>query len=187
MEKKSLIIIFLIVLVTLGTCLYIKNVKEKFEDTYYVLKSRLLEANETLKKYSEEELLSFQTVNTPINIKDSIPFSLDKKTIYLRLHENICISCYTEHIIQLIKFSYENKFNIVLIASYNSRAAFNEIKKFFDIQYTINDSKYDLPADKCGVPYIFVKTENGMINHLLFFKKNDDFLKRFSIWFNMVE
>lgn len=167
--KRTVIILFLIVLFLLiGYNTY--KMKEQFEDKFWNLNSAFLEIKFALGDLKESQYSVWDTEGLllPDSVRDLIP----RGTCILRLHNNICLSCYAENLMR-----FENYVDtLFVVGSYSFNTIFeNELSVFHKRHLkSINiPSLSIIPADSIERPYLFILNKNGAVDNVFFFEKGD--------------
>lgn len=172
-KYKWELVIILLSLFVIVYCLF--NLKQKYEDNIWNLQSALLE--EQLKVVDIKDIQAYSLDSEGITLSDSIKRNIPKDVCILRLHDGICLSCYAENIQKFeAETHYFKNIRLFVLGSYNFISQLKtELKSMNidNISFLNLPSSYILPADSIGRPYVFLLNENGRVNNLYFFQKNE--------------
>lgn len=155
MKRATLIHTALIVL-TLSTITISILQRNSFENKLWIQNSALLETKFELADIIEKEKMRLST--NGIKLPDSITVRLPSNSFILRMHNNVCLSCYAEILIKLQdKLSSENK-ELFILGSYSFDSILQEeisIIKGENVTSTNIPNLQIMPADSLEQPYLF--------------------------------
>lgn len=173
MSSRYLEIILFITIVLAGYTIYI--VKERSEDKVWKLHSTLLEARYRLFDMKEKQLYKLETEG--LLLPDSVKEKITPNTCVVRLHNDMCLSCYAENLSKLVQRVIEmDSLELLILGSYTYNSALKDelsVISSANLNFINFPSLVIMPADSLGQPYLFVLDERKMINNLFFFQKED--------------
>lgn len=171
--KKS-IIYYVLVFLSLVTVYHSYNQRKSFEEKLWILQSDLLETRFELTALKEEQSIGLSTNGTILS--DSLRHVLPSQTLILRLHNGICLSCYTENILKLKNELAKKGKGLLVLGSYTFDGGLkDEIAAIQDKELkSLNmPALRIMPANSLDRPYVFYVNRQGQIEHLHFFSKKD--------------
>ena len=148
-----------------------KTLDRKIFDIEY----KLIQDQEIIAKSASEKLIGLQMENTKIPSEQISYDSLNAIPI-LRLHNEICLSCYTYNIKYLLNSFEKSGLDLVVLGTYPSDAMFQKNTHDLGIENNIqiiNDKKCHLIADTEKSPYLFTLSKENKITKVFFINKND--------------
>lgn len=180
---KRTLIYYVLIIVSLVTICYSYSQRKSYEEKLWAFSSNLLETRFALTDLKEKQSVALSTNGTII--LDSLKHKLPLRTLILRLHNGICLSCYAENLLMLKTEIDKRTEELFVLGSYTfDRGLKDEIAMFQDEKLkSINvPALRIMPADSLDLPYVFCVNERGQIENLHFFVKKDfsptlDYLK----------
>lgn len=170
---KTLLYIGL-VLLSLVTVFYSYTQRRSLESKFWSLKNIIVETRYELNDIKEQQRICLAT--NGFIVHDSLRSKIPIHTLVLRLHNDICLSCYAENI-QLLGSALEKmEQGLFILGSYSFDGSLrDEISIIKDSTLrTINiPALHIIPADSINVPYVFFINENGQLTNVHFFAKKD--------------
>lgn len=171
---------FVIIMVGLlawgGYGLYKKHKTIEYE--IFNLEYQLMGARDHLKEKNEVIRLavSFENTRLPLTGDD---LKMMKTGLVIRLHNNICMSCYFGSTKYLFNKLEKAGIPYTVLGSYPNSSKFRKQLKDLEAETTsiLNLPSFaDYPPDKISIPYAFVLSQDGKINDLFFLDKADSTL-----------
>lgn len=137
----------------------------------------LVELKVELTDASESRSFALDSENSllELDIEKSL---LDSTALVLRLHDDICLGCYVENLINL-RNKLSNDFrdiNLLVLGSYNFLSQLKDILIELDMQnlkYVNVANRNILPADSLRMPYLFSVNKNKKVQHVYVLQKKD--------------
>lgn len=170
--KKTTITFFILIALNILTISVSVLQRNEFENRLWTQNSAFVEMKYELEDLRNKEVFAIST--NGVTLSDSVVNLLSHYPYILRLHKDLCISCYADNLIRLKESLEEKEKNLFILGSYASGETFkNEISmiqgKFVN---SCNISELEImPADSLGISYIFHINGNGKIDHLHFIGK----------------
>lgn len=172
--KRNTIIYFALIIMTLSTIVVSILQRDGFENKLWTQNSVLLEAKFGLADLKEKEKIRLST--NGIKLPDSITIQLPSNTFILRMHSNVCLSCYAENLIKLQKLLSNKNKKLFVLGSYSFNSILEEeisIIKGENVASINIPNLQIIPADSLEQPYLFFLENHGKITHTHFFEKHE--------------
>lgn len=171
--KGTIFFVVLIILTIITICFSYRQ-RSKLEDKLWTINSNLLETRFELDDMRAKTIVCYST--NGVTLPDSIASLLSDSVYILRLHNNICMSCYAEHLIRLKEKLNMTKQQLYVLGSYiYDDALRDEISILTDSNLrVINIPALEImPADSMEIPYIFLLNPRNKLEYVHFFEKHD--------------
>lgn len=175
---KNKILYGLLLIFTASIVLYtlfsILNERKNSEIISLLADKKIIDSEERSRTLEKMDIYTLKSISKEIYKDDIDSLKLLPHTIYLRIHQNMCLACYTSTINNI---SDKIK-NMPMVGSYDYISSFNSIVKEFCFLDTVK-SKNNLhflnkiPADSLNKPYLFTINEKNRINSLFFLEKEN--------------
>lgn len=185
MSKKILItviVIELMVSIYLGIAVY--SIRRNCLNLVNIQKSEIFELKSKSNYLTKINNYRLLTENLKIDISDNDVKNLDL-AIVLRIHENICIKCFTTAIKHSIINIKRNKQRLVILSSYQFNSVMYSILSDLGLSEFENinlGDNFTLPADSADSPYFFTISKNKIIKNTYVLQKDN--LQSLNFYFN---
>ncbi len=140
--------------------------RNEYEDRLWTLNSLLIENKNEL--FNIKEKLSTELKLEGYILDDSITSIIPPYTLILRLHNNVCLSCYTDILLKLKSELEKKNQDLFILGSYTFES---NLKKEISIIQCTTQKYANIPtlvippADSIETPYLFFLDNKGRIVH----------------------
>lgn len=170
----SLIIIELLLSIYLGITIY--NIRRNCFKLVNYKNSEIFDTRSANSYLNQLNNFRLQTENSEISISDVEALKNLDFNLVLRLHENICIKCYTTPIEQSILTIKKNNQKLIILGSFQFHSVMNAIITDLGLSefenFNLKD-KITLPADSANAPYFFTVSNNKTVKNTYILQKDN--------------
>lgn len=167
--------LFVCVFVWLGTLFYKKY--KAIDLDIFTLEYNLSIAQDLLREKKTVDHLSMEFESTILPLsKDSLD-KIPTDVVVVRLHENICMSCYFSATKYLFDKMGKNEMSFIVLGSYLNKGRFKKQLKELELletrAFNMPFISQDYPLDGVNIPYVFILSPQREIKELFFLDKSD--------------
>lgn len=168
---------------------YVITTKNKSQQLYFDLENQQIENAISVQSTLDKDSLFYESLGAFVFFEKE---DITKKILYLRVHENICFSCYLSEMLKIKSIIN----NVISDLNFNILGSYQYITKF---EKDINDFNLsgfesanradilnDIPADKLNIPYFFTITKNHQVESILFIERKVNNSFRINNYINML-